>query len=345
MAITWKSAYMDSRKNKLFCIVLLCSIIALLGYAARGLINDGNHFLINYIVNTIIYLCGGLICLFILYTTIERNGVIYKIALCIESIMLLFILTSPWTHLAFYIDENGLYQRGPLNFIVFVNNGLFFTSWICVLAVKYRNVEWKKRLNIYLLGLFQLTAIIVEMLSSDFKALYVGGAFLLGIYYVFMMEVEGRYDQMTGVYSKRFYYSEIERLNSNSSYIVFMLDVNGLKYINDNYGHEKGDAVIKSVSHSAWEIMHTKAKIFRIGGDEFVGFSTVMNETEINKCFEEIESKLVKESERLGVEVAASLGYSVHNAGEDFQATLHRADEIMYKSKSEYYERTGKGRD
>jgi len=112
MAITWKSAYMDSRKNKLFCIVLLCSIIALLGYAARGLINDGNHFLINYIVNTIIYLCGGLICLFILYTTIERNGVIYKIALCIESIMLLFILTSPWTHLAFYIDENGLYQRG-----------------------------------------------------------------------------------------------------------------------------------------------------------------------------------------------------------------------------------------
>ena len=81
------------------------------------------------------------------------------------------------------------------------------------------------------------------------------------MYYAFMLEVEGRYDQMTGVYSKRFFYSEMDRLSDDDSYIVFMLDANGLKYINDNMGHEYGDIVIKSVGQAAWSVLHTKAKI------------------------------------------------------------------------------------
>lgn len=123
-----------------------------------------------------------------------------------------------------------------------------------------------------------------------------------------------------------------------------MLDVNGLKNINDNMGHESGDLAIKSAGHTAWEIMHSKAKIFRIGGDEFVGFSTTTEENEMIKYIDEINAKLILESEKLGFEVATSVGYAVHDPGEDFQSTLHRADERMYIVKKEYYERTGKKR-
>lgn len=344
LAIIWQSAYMDARKNKIFRAVIFSTIFALLGYIARGLLDGGNRIFINYLINLIIYVAGVLICYFILLSALKRKGIIFKIATGFGIFMLLFILTSPLTHFAFYIDESGFYQRGSLNFVVFVSNIIFFVSWICVLAVTYRNVELKKRLNIYLLGIFQVSAIIIEMFAEDFKALYVGGAFLLGIYYVFMMEVEGRYDQMTGVFSKRYYYSEIERLNINDSYIVFMLDVNRLKHTNDNFGHAKGDLVIKTVSQSAWETMHSKAKIFRVGGDEFVGISTIMNEYEISECFKEIANKLEKESKKLGLEVSASMGYSIHNVGEDFETVLERADENMYKSKSAYYERVSSGR-
>lgn len=194
------------------------------------------------------------------------------------------------------------------------------------------------------MGVFELVAIILETLAIEFKVIHVAFAFLIDIYYVFMMEVEGRYDQMTGVYSKRFYYSEIERLPQNGSYVVFILDANGLKYINDNLGHECGDMVIKTVGHSAWKIMHAKAKIFRTGGDEFVGFSTSIEETDMLKFIEDINTKLMEESAKLGFEVATSVGYAVHIDGENFQTTLHRADENMYKSKNEYYEKTGKKR-
>lgn len=212
------------------------------------------------------------------------------------------------------------------------------------MAVVYRNVELKKRFYVLLLGILELAAVILQMLASDFKVIYVAAAYLIGIYYVFMMEVEGRYDQMTGVYSKRFYYSEIDRLPLNSSYLVFMSDANGLKYVNDNMGHEYGDMVIKSVGQSAWDIMHSKAKIFRVGGDEFVGLSTSIEENEMKNYIDEINARLTEDSEKLGFDISTSIGYAIHIPGEDFQSTLHRADENMYKVKAEYYEKTGKTR-
>ena len=98
---------------------------------------------------------------------------------------------------------------------------------------------------------------------------------------------------------------------------------------------------IKAVGHSAWEIMHSKAKVFRTGGDEFVGFSTLVEEDDMPKYIEKINARLIEESKKLGFDVAASIGYAVHIDGEDFQSTLHRADENMFKAKNEYYEKTG----
>ena len=343
-AFIWHSAYMDERRNKLYVASIVFNVFTLLGYAGRAVFNDGNHFWQNYLINYVIYISACLLSYFFLLTTIKKNGIIYKIVSVWEIIILLYIVTTPWTHLAFYIDSNGFYQRGSMYAVMFITQSTFILLWIGVLAVVYRNVEIKKRVYVLLLGILEFAAIILQMLASDFKVIYVAAAFFMGIYYVFMMEIEGRYDQMTGVYSKRYYYSEIDRLPLNGDYLVFMSDANGLKFINDNMGHEYGDMVIKIVGHSAWDIMHSKAKIFRIGGDEFVGFSISIEESEMVQYIDKINAKLVEESGKLGFDVTASMGYAVHNPGEDFQSTLHRADESMYNAKKEYYERTGKTR-
>lgn len=344
VAIAWQSAYMDTRRNKLFCLGIVCNILTLLGYAARGVFNDGNHLEMNVGTNLIIYLSATLLTYMMLLTSIKKNGMIYKFVTFFEAIIIILICSSPWTKLLFYVDENGIYQRGRFSILFFIQHGIFVVLWIVLLGIKYRHVEMSKKIYVFLMGFFEVLAIILQFYSSDFKVIYVAAAFILGMYYAFMLEVEGRYDQMTGVYSKRFFYSEMDRLSDDNSYIVFMLDANGLKYINDNMGHEYGDIVIKSVGQAAWSVLHTKAKIFRTGGDEFVGFSTVMKELEMKKCIEDIDAKLKVESEKLGFDVATSIGYAIHILGEDFQSTLHRADEYMYKVKAEYYERTGKKR-
>ena len=343
-AFIWRSAYMDERKNKLYIASIALNALTLLGYAARSVVNDGDHFLLNYLINAVIYFSAILLAYFVLLTILKRNGILYKIVTGWMILILLYIVTTPWTHLAFYIDADGYYQRGSMNQLMFISQSMLILLWIVMLAFVYRNVELKKRFYVYLLGILEIAAVILQMFESEFKVIYVAASFFLQIYYVFVIEVEGRYDQMTGVFSKRFYFSEIDRLPNNDSYLVFMMDANGLKHINDNMGHEYGDMVIESVGHSAWTVMHSKAKIFRTGGDEFVGFSSSIQESEMLKYIDEINAKLVEESGKLGFEVATSIGYAIHNPGEDFQTTLHRADESMYKVKTEYYESTGKTR-
>ncbi|MBP9996507.1 MAG: GGDEF domain-containing protein [Lachnospiraceae bacterium] len=335
----WHSAYMDSRKNKLFITSIFFNIITLLGYAGRSIVNDGNHFILNYLINFVIYISACLLSYFFLLTSIKKNGIIYKIVSVWESILILYIVTTPWTHLAFYIDENNIYTRGSLYELMFISQGAFMLLWVGVLAVIYRNVEFKRRIYVYLLGILEFAAIILQMHASDFKVIYVAAAFFLEIYYVFMMEVEGRYDQMTGVFSKRFYYSEIERLSPNNTYLVFLSDLNRLKYINDNLGHEYGDLAITAVGKSTWDIMHSKAKIFRIGGDEFVGISKSIEEKEMHECIDAINARLIDESKKLGYDVTVSVGYAIHTLGEEFQSTLQKADENMYIAKNEYYEK------
>ena len=343
-AIVWRSAYMDERKNKLYFSAIILNVFTLLGYVGRELFNDGQHFLLNYCTNFVIYLSASLLAYCILLTSIKKGGLTYKIVSIFEVIIIAFVCSSPLTHLTFYIDANGFYERGILYSIFFIQHSIYIILWMVCLAIAYKHVERAKRFYILLLACLELFAVIFQMLESDFKVIYVGAAFFLGIYYAFMMEVEGRYDQMTGVYSKRFYYSELERLSVNNTYIVFMLDANGLKTINDTMGHEYGDKVIETVGQIAWKVMSKKAKIFRIGGDEFVGISTSMKEDEMKKSIEEIDEKLVHESQKLGFDVATSIGYAIHNPGEEFMTTFHRADEYMYKVKAEYYEKTGKKR-
>lgn len=113
-AFIWHSAYMDERRNRLYVASIIFNVLTLLGYAGRSLFDDGNHFLLNYILNCIIYISASLLSYFVLLTTIKRNGIIYKIVSCVEILILLYVVTTPWTQLAFYIDSNGFYQRGSM---------------------------------------------------------------------------------------------------------------------------------------------------------------------------------------------------------------------------------------
>ena len=81
-------------------------------------------------------------------------------------------------------------------------------------------------------------------------------------------------DSMTGVYNRNAYEERLQKLRRNSvnlnSITVVVADLNGLKEINETYGHHTGDETIKAVSSCLMKIIGEKADIYRVGGDEFV---------------------------------------------------------------------------
>ena len=141
------------------------------------------------------------------------------------------------------------------------------------------------------------------------------------------------YDQMTGVGNRRAIGEfEIEKLDTAKPYGFVMCDINGLKRVNDNEGHEAGDAMIKDVADALREAFG-KQFSFRMGGDEFAAYKI---------CDEEVEFMAAVEALRNGIADrgrSASIGYIfVNDPLADLNEIKKKADMMMYEDKSRYYQ-------
>ena len=147
-------------------------------------------------------------------------------------------------------------------------------------------------------------------------------------------------DPLTGVKSKlafREKEAELDKLivsGELGDLSLAVLDVNGLKHINDTYGHKAGDAYILSASRLICEIF-LHSPVYRIGGDEFAVILTGHD----RECREELVSNFNKavEDNLSDGGVVVSIGFSDYHADKD--QNLHdvfvRADELMYKRKQQ----------
>ena len=154
-------------------------------------------------------------------------------------------------------------------------------------------------------------------------------------------------DVLTELNNRNSYFTLVNELESkikNNEYVNFavvIFDINGLKIINDMYGHEAGDKAIIMIGDCLKAIFGEEIS-YRIGGDEFVVvYQNVYEDTikEKTKSFKELLVENNKTSD-LGFEVGASTGYAFYNNKSDkrYQDVFNRADESMYKDKKDFYE-------
>lgn len=144
-------------------------------------------------------------------------------------------------------------------------------------------------------------------------------------------------DKLTGVKNSTAYLQEVAFLKNDISqkkadFALFVIDANGLKYINDNYGHEIGNELIIKVTQMIAEVFGEE-NLYRIGGDEF---AVILRETAEIECekhcsmFDE-----VVENQKGKIWASASIGYAVYNKKKDstYESVFNRADEDMYEKK------------
>lgn len=128
--------------------------------------------------------------------------------------------------------------------------------------------------------------------------------------------------------------NNIELSKDKQSLSVMMLDLDGLKQVNDQYGHTTGDQYIKRCCELIRSCIPDDSTIYRMGGDEFVIVSYGYNETDMNAIIHEIINKVKQENENQAYTFSISIG-SAHYNDEDntIMDTIKRADKVMYKYK------------
>jgi diguanylate cyclase len=143
------------------------------------------------------------------------------------------------------------------------------------------------------------------------------------------------HDYLTGLYNRRFYEEELTRLDTprNLPLTLVMGDVNGLKLINDSFGHELGDKLLRKVSEAIKSACRTDDIIARMGGDEFVILLPKTSDDEAKKLIKRINTLLKNETIQ-GVIVSVSFGYATKTSmEEDTHAIFKIAEDTMYHNK------------
>lgn len=141
-------------------------------------------------------------------------------------------------------------------------------------------------------------------------------------------------DEMTGMYN-RAYFNEFIRIHSNNCYPMGIIsaDCDGLKRINDTYGHMAGDEYIKAAVKLFRSILPKESTVFRMGGDEFVIILPSASKENAALVAEQLKNN-EKQYYIEGQQLSISFGVSVLNSkDDDFDACIAESDRNMYIDK------------
>jgi diguanylate cyclase (GGDEF)-like protein/PAS domain S-box-containing protein len=145
------------------------------------------------------------------------------------------------------------------------------------------------------------------------------------------------HDYLTGLYNRRFFEEEKLRLDheDNLPLSVIFGDINGLKLINDAFGHEAGDMLIKTTASILLKCCREGDILSRTGGDEFVILMPRTNRDEALSVFHLIQQSFIDESlKRENYYMNISLGFNTkEKPSEDIKKVIKVAEDNMYKHK------------
>lgn len=148
-------------------------------------------------------------------------------------------------------------------------------------------------------------------------------------------------DPLTSLWNRRYFderlkeeYSRSERAGSNRRFSVAIIDVNGFKEINDQYGHQVGDALLKWVSDFLISHLRTHDVACRIGGDEFALLLPDLSSSDSVPVLARLREQLHLANQGRSIPVRLSIGMaSWPDISVSCEKLLEAADAAMYEDK------------
>ena len=154
------------------------------------------------------------------------------------------------------------------------------------------------------------------------------------------LEVKADTDLLTGLNNKLATERKIQEFiahNPNAQSMMFMLDIDNFKKINDTMGHAFGDEVIRSLGQQIGAIFRATDIVGRAGGDEFIIFlKNITDADAVRKEAKKVEDffKDFKAGEYVKYSATASIGVAIYpQEGADWESIYKAADQALYKAK------------
>jgi diguanylate cyclase (GGDEF)-like protein/PAS domain S-box-containing protein len=146
----------------------------------------------------------------------------------------------------------------------------------------------------------------------------------------------GTHDNLTGLYNRAYFEAEVERLARGRQFPigVVMADVDGLKEVNDKFGHVAGDQLLQQAAKVLLDTFRAEDVIARVGGDEFAILLPGANADEVNEILKRVRaSQEIFKCANHKCTLSLSLGFATARTGKGLLKAFKIADERMYQEK------------
>ena len=271
------------------------------------------------------------------FSDIRRN--IYRTIGLISIVLLVINIFYP---LVFSVSD-GRYQRG-FAYIIFLIFAAFYILDSLYLYVK--RVRKNGSLKLFPVHIFLIPVILGVVIQAFFIEISITWTSIAisvaGIMTALKNEIIFT-DCLTGLYN-RVYLEFLHKraCNKKDCWVSgIMIDLNGFKQINDNYGHAEGDLALCIVADLLRKSFSEYGVVTRYAGDEFVIMLNTTDDQLIQKIIKSAKKNFVTENEKNDkpYQLSASMGYAITNlSNETIDDFMNRIDEQMYQDKMKYYE-------
>ncbi len=155
------------------------------------------------------------------------------------------------------------------------------------------------------------------------------------------LEYLGKHDVLTGLHNRSYYTDEINRLDRRGPFpiAIILIDLNGMKMVNDELGHAAGDAMLRRVGEILKQVVEKPGCAARIGGDEFIILLPSKTEADVQAVLDDLAhiTELNNQFHSRSTPVVFSVGAAICEIGGKMEAAIQQADTAMYENKREFY--------
>lgn len=343
----WKLQKKHNEDKILFGVIVLvltACVADIIAFSVDG--RPGNFFrVLSYVSSNVLFLAnvaiGPLWVMLIslhIYGTISKFQRIFMISIC--GVILVMMVMNFFEPIIFAIDENNVYTRGPWFMVKNLLEFILMADGVIIYLISLFRSGGIKFYPVLQFVWPIFICVCLQMFFYGISTIWVGIA--VG-YTSLMLALQNEnifIDKLTGLYN-RYYLDKISgELKRKRKIAMMMLDMNGFKSINDNFGHSQGDEALVSLADILEKTVGEDGTVIRFAGDEFVILLNTEKENVAEKCKAQIKENLdeFNKSGQKNYKLSASIGCGVFDLSKcSVDRILKRIDKRMYEDKKAYY--------
>ena len=227
----------------------------------------------------------------------------------------------------FYYTDANVFVRGALGMLPFITAGFYVVCMVVATLASIRARNKEETMIIFLIAALSVGGTLMESIFQFDGTLNTTCAIGAVFYYLYLHVSIYSTDPLTGVYSRRIFYLDMEKLGKAPAAVVG-IDLNDLKQINDFQGHAAGDKALITMVATIRRNLPGKCTFYRTGGDEFAILCK-------NTTMDEVEALMRRLTAAMSeTPYSFAYGCAAYNQGDDVDKACNEADTKMYIMKT-----------